>query len=431
MKLKSFLEVSEKLPKIISETSDYGDFKKITNIFLSIKQSLESTLIAVIKRTLCVFRLFQSSLLISVIITLAFLNNLYSQDVITSTTPIAKEIKPHKALYWEKLEKNMTRCNLCPRRCILKPGQRGFCGVRKNIKGELYTLCYGLPCSVHIGSIEMKPFYHFLPKSRTLSLGTAGCNLRCKFCQNWSFAMARSEDVVNFSLSPEDLVRMAKEGHCKSISYTYTEPIIYYEYMLDTAKLARKEGIKNVMHSAGYINPEPLREICKYLDAINIDLKGFTEEYYSELTTHGSLSPVLQTLKIIKEEGVYLEITNLVIPTKNDDPQKIKEMCLWIKENLGEDTPLHFTRFWPMYRLINLPPTPLTTLEKAKRIAESIGLKYVYIGGIPGHSGENTYCPKCKKLLIRRIGYSVLLENNIEKGRCKFCNEKIPGIWSR
>jgi pyruvate formate lyase activating enzyme len=365
--------------------------------------------------------------LISLILVLSSLCNIHSQDTKTSATPIAKEIKPHKALYWEKLEEDLVMCKLCPRRCILRLGQRGFCGVRENINGELFSLCYGLPCAVHIDPIEKKPFFHFLPKSRSFSLATVGCNLRCKFCQNWSISMAKPEDVVNFSLSPEDLVRMAKERNCESIAYTYTEPAIFYEYMLDTAKLAKKEGIKNVMHSAGYINPEPLREICKYLDGINIDLKGFTEDFYSELT-YGSLSSVLQTLKIIKEEGVHLEITNLVIPTKNDSPQEIKQMCLWIKENLGQDTVLHFSRFWPMYKLTNLAPTPVTTLEEAKRIAEEVGLKYVYIGNVPGHRGENTYCPKCKRLLIRRIGFSVL-ENNIEKGRCKFCGEEIPGVW--
>ncbi len=365
--------------------------------------------------------------LISLILTLSFVNSLYSQDVRTQATPIARKITPHKALYWEKLEGDMVRCNLCPKRCILRAGQRSFCGVRENIKGELFTLSYGLPCAVHVDPIEKKPFFHFLPKSKAFSLATAGCNLRCRFCQNWSISQVRPEEIRNFLLSPEDLIRMAKEKKCESISYTYTEPTVFFEYMLDTAKLAKKEGIKNTVHSSGYINPQPLRELCKYLDAINIDLKAFTEEFYSELT-HGDLPSILQTLKIIKEEGVHLEITNLVIPTKNDDLEKIREMCVWIKENLGEDTVLHFSRFWPMHKLTALPPTSVSTLEETKKIAESVGLKYIYIGNVPGHQAENTYCPKCKKLLIRRLGFSVL-GNNIVKDKCKFCGEGIYGVW--
>ncbi|MCK4353131.1 AmmeMemoRadiSam system radical SAM enzyme [candidate division WOR-3 bacterium] len=337
------------------------------------------------------------------------------------------KIVPRAAMYWEKLGKKVVQCHLCPHNCVLKPGQRGFCRVRKNINGKLYTLNYGLPCAVHIDPIEKKPLFHFLPKSGVFSIATAGCNLRCKFCQNWGISQRPPEETENVSLSPKEVVRIAKEKGCPSIAYTYSEPTNFYEYMFETAKLAKKAGIKNTMHSNGYINPKPLRKLCKYLDAANIDLKGFTDEFYQELT-QGHLDPVLRSLKIIKEEGVWLEITNLIVPTKNDDPKTIRKMCEWIRDSLGPDVPLHFSRFSPLYKLRNLPPTPVETLEEARKIALDVGLKYVYIGNIPGHKAESTYCPKCSRMVIHRIGYHIA-ENNIVNGRCKFCGCKIPGIW--
>lgn len=289
--------------------------------------------------------------------------------------------------------------------------------------------------------IEKKPFFHFLPQSKAFSIATAGCNLRCKFCQNWNIAQRPPEETQNYCLPPKDVVKLAKERNCDSIAYTYSEPVVFFEYMLETAKLAKEAGIKNVMHSAGYINEEPLRELCKYIDAANIDLKGFTEEYYQEVIGAGigaHLKPVLEALKIIKEEGIHLEITNLIVPTKNDNPKDIRKMCKWIRENLGPEVPLHFSRFWPQYQLRNLPPTPVKTLEMARRIAKEEGLKYVYIGNVPGHEGENTYCPRCNRLLIQRVGFHVL-KNNISytftggqaAGRCKFCGEKISGVWMK
>jgi len=310
---------------------------------------------------------------------------------------------------------------------VLRPGERGRCRARENRKGELVTLVHGLPCAVHIDPIEKKPLFHFLPSTNVFSIATAGCNLRCKFCQNWQISQVPPEETYNYNLSPEELVRIAKEKKCPSIAYTYTEPVIFYEYMLDAAKLAKEAGIKNTMHSNGYINPEPLKELCKYLDAANIDLKGFTEEYYQEVC-EGHLASVLQTLKTLKEEGVWLEITNLIVPTKNDDPETIRKMCIWIRDSLGTDVPIHFSRFWPMYKLKNLPPTPIETLEKARKIAMDVGLHHVYIGNIPGHAAENTYCPKCGKVLIKRIGYHIL-KNNIVNGKCKFCGQAIPGVW--
>jgi len=299
--------------------------------------------------------------------------------------------------------------------------------VRENRDGILYTLVYSKPCAVHIDPIEKKPLFHVLPGSSAYSIATAGCNLRCKFCQNWQISQALPEDVESYDMAPQEVVDKAKKAGAKAIAYTYTEPTIFYEYMLDTAKIAKKEGILNVMHSAGHINEAPLKELCKYLDAANIDLKGFSQDFYGQMSL-GNLDSVLQTLKILKEEGVWVEITNLVLPGFNDDPELIKRMCVWIKDNLGPNTPLHFSRFWPMYKLTNLSPTPVETLEKAKQIANDAGLKYVYIGNIPGSSAESTFCPVCRKLLIGRSGYTIT-ENNIKNGKCKFCNAEIPGIW--
>ena len=333
-----------------------------------------------------------------------------------------------EALFYKKLENKTVQCQLCPRRCVIPAGRRGFCGVRENRNGALYTLSYGKLVAVHIDPIEKKPLFHFLPSTTAFSLATAGCNLKCKFCQNWEISQGLPEEVDYNYIEPADLVRKVKESGSPTIAYTYTEPTIFYEYMLETAKLAKEQGIKNIMHSNGYINAEPLRQLAKYLDAANIDLKGFTNDFYAQLS-EGTLEPVLNSLKILKQEGVHLEITNLILPGYNDDAETIRRMCLWIKENLGEDTPLHFSRFFPLYKLLSLSPTPVETLEKARQIALDCGLQYVYIGNLAGHPAENTYCPKCKKAVIERRGYFIL-QNNIENGKCKFCGEKIAGIWN-
>lgn len=332
-----------------------------------------------------------------------------------------------QALYYEKLSDNKVHCLLCPRSCVINPGKRGYCGVRKNTGGTLYSLVYAKPCAVHVDPVEKKPLFHFYPGSKAFSIATAGCNLRCIFCQNWEISQAWPDEVVSYDMPPEKVVDSAIENDCKSIAYTYTEPTVFYEYMLDTAKAARARNVKNNMHSCGYINEKPLRELCKYLDAANVDLKGFSDEFYQRIGD-GYLQPVLDSIRILKEEGVWLEITNLIIPTLNDDPELIRKMCRWIKDTVGPDVPVHFSRFYPSHKMRNLPPTPVETLEEAKKIAEEEGLRFVYIGNVPGHPGENTYCPKCRKLLIERVGYHVL-QNNISSGTCKFCNEVIGGIW--
>ncbi len=337
--------------------------------------------------------------------------------------PVLKE-----ALYYQKLDGLSVQCRLCPRNCVIPEGKRGFCRVRENRGGVLFALSYAKPVALHIDPIEKKPLFHFLPKSSAFSIATAGCNLRCKFCQNWEISQKAPEEVDFVYLEPQQLIQKARESGAPIIAYTYSEPAIFYEYMLETARLARMQGIRNVIHSAGYINEEPLRQLCKYLDAANIDLKGFSDAYYEKMS-QGSLAPVLKTLKTINEEGVHLEITNLIVPGYNDDLETIRKMCQWIKDNLGSDTPLHFSRFQPMYQLLSLNPTPVETLEDARQAALGCGLRYVYIGNVPGNDAENTYCPACHRLLVERKGYFVA-QNNIEDGTCKFCKEHIAGVWN-
>jgi len=319
------------------------------------------------------------------------------------------------------------QCELCPNGCVLEEGQHSRCRARMNKNGTLYSLVYGKPCAVHIDPIEKKPFFHFLPGTLAFSIATAGCVLSCKFCQNWQISQAKPEDTDNYDLPPDKVVNNAIAYKCRSVTYTYTEPTVFYEYMYDTAIIAKKNGIKNTMHSCGYINEKPLRKLSKYMDAADIDLKGFTEDFYSRICS-GSLKPVLNSLVVLKEEKVWLEITNLLIPTLNDDMKKIREMSRWIQKNLGADVPLHFSRFFPNYKLTNLPPTPLETLVEARKTAMDAGLRFVYIGNIR-QEAESTFCPKCKKLLIERIGY-FLKQNNISDGKCKFCSTSIAGIWS-
>ncbi|MEW6586050.1 MAG: AmmeMemoRadiSam system radical SAM enzyme [Nitrospirota bacterium] len=321
----------------------------------------------------------------------------------------------------------VVQCELCPNGCILENGQRSKCRARMNKEGVLYSLVYGKPCAVHVDPIEKKPFFHFLPGTTAFSIATAGCVLSCKFCQNWQISQAKPEDTDTYDLPPEKVVSSAVRYQCKSVTYTYTEPTVFYEYMYDTAIIARKQKIRNTMHSCGYIREKPLRALCKYMDAADIDLKGFSEDFYERICS-GRLKPVLDSLVVLKKEGVWLEITNLVIPTLNDDMKMIKEMCRWIVKNLGPDVPIHFSRFFPNYKLANLPPTPIETLTSARNTALDAGMKFVYIGNIR-HEAESTFCPKCKKLLIERIGYFVR-QNHLSNGNCKFCKTTIPGVWS-
>ncbi len=332
-----------------------------------------------------------------------------------------------KASYWRELPDNSVQCQLCPNNCVLSSGKRGLCGNRVNMDGMLYTLVFGKPVAIHVDPIEKKPLSHFLPGTTAFSIATAGCNLGCLFCQNWQISQAKPEEAAHYDADPEKIVAWAIESKSPTIAYTYSEPSVFFEYMLECARLARKKGLRNMMHSSGYINPEPLREILSYLDAANVDLKGFSEDFYRKMC-FGRLEPVLETLKTIKRSGVWLEITNLVIPGKNDDPKMIKDMCLWIKNNLGPDVPLYFSAFYPSYKLQGIASTPIETLEQAAKIGRKCGLNYVYIGNAYGHAGGNTYCPKCKKMVIKRLGY-IIEENNLANGRCRFCGYKLAGVW--
>lgn len=334
----------------------------------------------------------------------------------------------YEAKFYQKLDEKTVQCQLCSRKCTLTNGVRSFCRAREPKDGKLYSLVYGKACAVHIDPMEKKPLFHFLPGTPIFSIATAGCNYRCKFCQNWQISQFPPEETLNQELPPEEVVNQAIRNNCPSIAYTYTEPSIFYEYMLDTARIAKIRGLRNMYHSNGSLNHQAVSEVSLYLDAANIDLKAFTQEYYSEVCA-GYLDTVLETLKILKKNKVWLEITTLVVPGLNDGLDKIKQMCLWIKENLGPDVPLHLSRFMPQYKLISLNSTPTETLEKAREIAQSAGLNFVYIGNVPGHPGENTYCPVCKRALIQRRGFSVI-SNDLVNGKCKSCGREIPGVWN-
>ena len=336
-------------------------------------------------------------------------------------------VAPREASYWEPAGDGAVRCLLCPRACVVPPGGRGYCDVRENRDGVYYTLTYGNPCAVHIDPIEKKPFYHFLPKTAAFSIAVAGCNLDCHFCQNWHISQSRPEQTRNYRLPPDELVDLAVRSGASSIAYTYSEPTIFFEYMLECAKEARRRGLRNVCHSNGFISEEPLRELCRYLDAADIDLKGMSEDYYSDMTG-GSLAPVLRTLRILREEGVHLEITNLVVPGENDDPEMVRSMCRWISDELGTDVPLHFSRFHPCHRLTDLPPTPVEVLDQALATARDEGLRFVYVGNVPGHEASSTRCPECGELLIRRIGYEVEIVGLLN-GCCGACGAAIAGVW--
>lgn len=329
--------------------------------------------------------------------------------------------------YYSSDGKNV-QCQVCPNLCLLEPGDRSVCRSRVNIDGKLYSLAYGNPCAVHVDPIEKKPLYHFYPGTSIFSIATTGCNFRCLNCQNWEISQKKPEEVQSTELFPQDVVGESVRRKSPSIAFTYSEAITYYEYMVDTARLGRKAGLKSVLVSNGYINREPLLELCKVLDGANINLKSFDDRLYRTLNG-GTLKPVLDTLKTLHEQGVWLEITTLVVPTYVEDPEMIKKMCAWILKELGPDYPLHLLRFFPHYRLTRLPPTPVATLEKLKEVAEGEGIRYVYLGNVPGHQSSHTVCPQCKRRIVERNGYS-LGQVYVGQGRCKFCNHVIPGRWS-
>ncbi|HII30358.1 AmmeMemoRadiSam system radical SAM enzyme [Candidatus Woesearchaeota archaeon CG08_land_8_20_14_0_20_47_9] len=331
----------------------------------------------------------------------------------------------HDALYYDKKGEGIV-CNLCPHLCTISGGKTGFCGVRKNVDGVLKSLVYGRPVAVNADPIEKKPLYHFLPGSKAFSIGTVGCNLACLHCQNWDISRARPRQDSPM-IAPDEIVRLALDRGCKSVSYTYNEPTVFYEYMTDIAGLARKKGLKNVIVSNGFINPEPLNKLCRLIDAANIDLKAFDDSFYKTVCS-GRLEPVLDSLKIIKAAGVWLEVTNLIIPGRNSDKDKIRDMCRWITKALGIEVPLHFTAFYPCYKMTDINATPASMLEEARRIALDEGIKYVYVGNVYSAGGGNTYCPECKALLVERIGYGIRVVG-LKDGCCGECGARIAGVW--
>jgi len=344
---------------------------------------------------------------------------------VTATAP-----KLHEARWWETLPSGKLHCYLCPRHCHIGENQTGFCFIRKNLGGKLYNLGYAQPAAVQVDPIEKKPLNHFLPGTRIFSLGTAGCNMGCFFCQNWDISKSKSDQVNSFYLAPEAVVLAAIEYNCPGIAFTYNEPTIWAEYVIDISKVAHEMGLRTVMVTNGYVTREALHEIYDHIDAANVDLKAFTENFYSKVTlTH--LQPVLDVLRALRHEtSVWFEITNLIIPTLNDAEEETRQLCGWVLENLGDDVPLHFTAFHPDFKLRDKPRTPPETLHHARRIAMEMGLKYVYEGNIFS-DGANTICPGCKKVVARRSWHDVSSLRIKEDGACEYCGYKIAGHFQR
>jgi len=331
-------------------------------------------------------------------------------------------------MLYEKIGDKKVQCNLCAHRCKINEGKKGICLVRENRDGTLYTLVYGRTISQHVDPIEKKPLFNFYPGTTAYSIATVGCNFKCQFCQNWEISqMVRDEHLImGNEASPELIVENAKKYGSKSIAYTYTEPTIFFEYAYDTAKLAHEVDIKNVFVTNGYMTEEAIKKIESYLDAANVDLKSFSDDFYRKLCG-AKLQPVLDALKLMKKLGIWVEVTTLIIPTLNDSSEELREIAKFIVNELGEGTPWHISRFYPAYNLTDKPPTPIETIHKAREIGLNEGLKYVYEGNVPGSTGENTYCPNCKNLIIERWGYQII--NKATKGgKCPYCESRIYGV---
>jgi len=343
-----------------------------------------------------------------------------------------------EAMFYEKLADNKVQCTLCPWKCKISPGKGGFCGVRENRDGKLYTLIYGKLSSLAVDPIEKKPLFHFYPGTKVLSLGTYGCNMQCGHCQNWNIShvvLTKStktgktfplgQEMIPEYVPPERLIELANKHNCQGIAWTYNEPTIWFEYAYDGAILAKKNGLYTVWVTNGYIMPEALDKIGPYLDAFRVDVKGFNKDFYFKLAKTRNFQPVLDAAERAKKKwNMHVEIITLVIPTMNDDDVQLKSIANWIVDKLGPETPWHVTRFYPCLDFSHLPPTPVETLEKAVKIGKEAGLKFVYVGNVAGHKGENTYCPKCKKLLIERVGYQTQIKN-IADGKCESCGQDL------
>lgn len=334
-----------------------------------------------------------------------------------------------EAKWWNPTDRGKLLCTLCPRYCEIGEGQIGFCFIRQNIGGKLYTTGYGRPTGFAIDPIEKKPLNHFLPGTDILSFGTAGCNLGCRFCQNWSISKAKLDDTNALIASPEDVIMLAKKYSTPSIAFTYNDPTIFGEYVIDISRIAKQEGIKSVMVTAGYIDKEARKEVYQFIDAANVDLKAFTERFYHKLT-FSHLNYVLDTLIWLKNEtDVWFEITTLLIPGENDSEEEIKQECEWILTNLGDAVPLHFTAFHPDFKMTDKDPTPPSTLRRAKRIADKMGIKYCYLGNIHDPESQSTYCPSCGSILIKRNWHTVSTINLINN-KCIKCNTILDGVFN-
>ncbi|MEM3406031.1 MAG: AmmeMemoRadiSam system radical SAM enzyme [Nitrososphaerota archaeon] len=325
---------------------------------------------------------------------------------------------------YEKLEDNKVQCFICPHKCIIFPDKLGICRTRKNIDGKLFSIAYGEITSIAMDPIEKKPLYHFWPGNYTLSISTFGCNFRCPWCQNWSISQVNFEEAYTRSMKPEEIVSIAKRERSNIISYTYNEPLIWFEFVMDTAKLAKKEGMKNVLVTNGYTLIDTFKDLAPYIDAANVDIKGFTKDFYKKYCG-GEIEYVLEATKYMKKRGIHVETTYLIVTTVNDSREEIKKMCEWHLNELGPDTPLHFSRFFPMYKFTGVEATPIKTLEMAAEIAKSQGIKYVYLGNILGSELENTFCPKCGKTVIERVGYDIVNWRLDKDNKCMNCGEKI------
>jgi len=349
-------------------------------------------------------------------------------DLSLDASPKEDSLFVKEAMHYKKLDALRVECRLCPRRCQVADQERGYCGVRENRGGTYFTLVHSRACTYHVDPIEKKPLFHFLPGTNAFSIATAGCNMECKFCQNWNISQFRPEQIRSLYLPPERLVKACGETHSKSLAFTYSEPVVFYEYMFDAAAAARPAGIRPVMISNGYIEPEAMKPLAAHLSGVKIDLKAFTEKFYRD-TCSGELKPVLETLRLLKSLGMWFEIVVLLVPTLNDGEEEIRQMCKWIADELGPDVPVHFSRYHPTYKIQNLPPTPERTLVRAHEIARQQGLHFVYLGNVPGHPAESTYCPGCGEVVIGRYGYHIT-QMNLQDGKCKKCGRAIPGVWS-
>lgn len=334
-----------------------------------------------------------------------------------------------EASYFKKLKNSKIVCKTCPNSCILSPGDRSVCRSKINVNGTLYSIAYGNPCSTNIDPVEKKPLFHYMPGTRIFSIATAGCNFRCLNCQNWEISQARPEQLRNYDLFPQEIVKAARKYRSHAIAYTYSEPTTFYEYMTDTAAIAKSMNLGNLWISNGYINKKPLEHLCTLIDGANVNLKSFSDEIYQKLNG-GHLNPVLRTFEILHEQKVHFEMTNLVIPGYTDDEKMLKQMCAWILNTLGPDHPLHFLRFFPKYNLKRVVPTSVKLLTRFRNIALNMGIRYVYVGNVPDHEGNHTFCHSCSKLLIKRDGYRIS-QMNIKESKCKFCNTLIPGVWEK